>query len=238
MTTPTLKLYELVLANGRSVSPYVWRIRYALAHKGLNFESVPLGFTDIPRAFGGEFKLVPVLEHDGKRMNESWDIAAYLDRAFPDRPALFATPAEFAMARLHDEWFASVLMRPLFGVYALDIHDAARPEDRDYYRRTREQRVKGVTLEAYTAGRETRLPAIRLALAPLRQQLARHPFLGGERPNYCDYVTLGAFHWVASVATVPLLAADDQVLRDWLERGLDLFGGVGRDPRMRALFEP
>ena len=41
MGTPAdakVRLYELVLENGRSASPYVWRIRYALAHKGVPFE--------------------------------------------------------------------------------------------------------------------------------------------------------------------------------------------------------
>jgi hypothetical protein len=46
----TVRLYELVLENGCSASPYVWRIRYALAHKGLSFESIPIGFTEIPRS--------------------------------------------------------------------------------------------------------------------------------------------------------------------------------------------
>ena len=56
MGTPAdakVRLYELVLENGRSASPYVWRIRYALAHKGVPFESVPLGFTEIAKVFGG-----------------------------------------------------------------------------------------------------------------------------------------------------------------------------------------
>lgn len=232
-----VRLYELVLENGRSVSPYVWRIRYALAHKGIPFESVPLGFTEIPTRFGGRLRTLPVIEHGDTTMNESWDIAEYLDRAFPDRPPLFATRAEFAMARLSDEWFANAIVRPLFAIYALDIHDAARPEDRPYFRRTREERVKGRTLEAYTADRAAKLPALRAALTPLRHQLARFPYLGGDAPNYCDYIALGGFHWVASVGTLPLLAAGDEPLRDWLERGFDLYGGLGRDPRMKPLFE-
>jgi hypothetical protein len=58
-----VRLYELALANGRSASPFVWRIRYALAHKGIAFETVKLGFTEIPAVFGGKFKTVPILEH-------------------------------------------------------------------------------------------------------------------------------------------------------------------------------
>src|SRR5579864_6278963 len=72
-----VRLYELVLENGRSASPFVWRIRYALAHKGLSFESMPIGFTDIPNVFGGRFKTVPVICHGDTMLAESWDIAEY-----------------------------------------------------------------------------------------------------------------------------------------------------------------
>jgi glutathione S-transferase len=238
MTTPEtpMRLYELVIANGRSSSPYVWRIRYALAHKGLAFESVPVGFTEIPTVLGGRSKTVPVIEHGSTMVADSWDIAEYLDRAFPDRPALFSGPAENAMVRLMDAWQAHEIMRKMFRIYVLDIHNAARPEDRAYFRQSREARLKGEKLEAVTANRESGLPALREALAPLRAQLARFPYLGGSTPNYADYIALGAFHWAASVATLPPLAADDS-LRAWLERGFDLYGGLGRDPRMKPLFE-
>ena len=172
------RLYELVLDNGCPVSPYVWRIRYALAHKGLSCETVPLGFTEISRSFNGRFKTVPVLEHGDSMLAESWDIAEHLDRAFPGRPALFSGPAD----------------------------------------------------------RASQLPALRDALAPLRAHLSGFPYLGGGAPNYADYIALGLFLWVASVSTLPMLAHDD-TLRSWVDRGFDLYGGLGRDPRMHALFE-
>jgi glutathione S-transferase len=125
-----IRLYELVLQNGRSSSPYVWRIRYALAHKGLSFDSVPLGFTEIATVLKGRSKTVPVIEHDGTMVADSWDIAEYLDRAFPQLPALFSSPAENAMVRLFDAWQLWEIMRKLFRIYVLDIHNAARPEDR------------------------------------------------------------------------------------------------------------
>lgn len=230
------RLYELVLDNGRSASPYVWRIRYALAHKGIFCESVPLGFTEIAAAFKGRFKTVPVLEHGDAMLAESWDIAEYLDEAFPGRPALFAGAAEHAMVRLTDAWFSAEVTRKMFLIYVLDIHNAARPEDRPYFRRTREARLKGRTLEEVTAGRAERLPALRDALAPLRAHLSRFPYLGGGAPNYADYVVLGAFLWVASVSTLPMLAHDD-ALRPWIDRCIDLYGGLGSDTRMKTLFE-
>jgi glutathione S-transferase len=230
------RLYELALDNGCSASPYVWRVRFALAHKGLPCESVPLGFTEIATTFGGRFKTVPVVECGDTMLAESWDIAEYLDRAFPGGPALFTSPAEHAMVRLTDTWFSAEILRKMFGVYVLDIHNAVRPGDRAYFRRTREQRLKGATLEEFTANRASRLPALREALLPLRAHLARFPYLGGSAPNYADYIALGGFLWVASVSTLPLLAHDD-TLRAWIDRGFDLYGGLGRDPRMKSLFE-
>jgi glutathione S-transferase len=236
-TDPKMRLYELVLDNGRSSSPYVWRIRYALAHKGVPFESVPVGFTDIPKLFDGRFKTVPIIEHGDTMLAESWDIAEYLDRAFPRRPALFSNASENAMVRLNDAWFSADILRSMFRIYILDVHKAARPQDRAYFRQSREKMLRGTTLEAYTADRASRLPALRDALRPLRSHLARSPFLGGDTPNYADYIALGAFHWVASVSTLPLLAANDDAIRSWLDRGFDLYEGLGRDSRMKSLFE-
>jgi glutathione S-transferase len=230
-----VRLYELALENGRSASPFVWRIRYALAHKRIPFETVYLGFTEIPQVFAGKFKTVPILEHGDTVMAESWDIAEYLDRAFPDHPPLFATPAELALVRFMDAWFMNEVLRKMFRVYVKDVHDAARPQDRPYFRASREKNMKGKTLETFTADRAAYLPAIRTSLAPLRVHLAKMPFLGGDAPNYADYIALGGFYWAASAGTLPLLERDD-ALRDWLDRGFGLFGGIARDPGIEPLF--
>jgi len=84
--------------------------------------------------------------------------------------------------------------------------------------------------------RSAAIKQLRDSLTPLRSHLSRFPFLGGSAPNYADYIALGAFLWVASVSTLPLLARTD-TLRSWIEKGFDLYGGLGRDPRMNTLFE-
>jgi glutathione S-transferase len=231
-----LRLYELTLENGRSASPYVWRIRYALAQKEIPYESVMLGFTDIPQAFGGRCKTVPVIEHDGTLLVDSWDIAEYLDRTFHTGVPLFSSAVELAMCKLMDAWFAPSVARRMLLVYVLDVHNAAKPEDRAYFRQSREARLQS-SLEAVVENRDATLKELREALAPLRTHLRRFPYLGGARPNYADYIALGAFLWVGSVSTLPILARDDEVLRDWLERGLDLYGGIGRDARLKPLVE-
>jgi len=191
---------------------------------------------DIPKTFNGTCKTVPVLRYGELTIVDSWTIAEHLDAMFPKTPLLFSSPAERAMVRLFDAWFAPTVMRRLFNVYALDIHDAARPEDRAYFRQSREARLQGRTLEEFTGDRVSQIPMVREALAPLRAQLKSHPYLGGDTPNYADYIALSAFLWVASVSTLPLLDKTDDTLRHWLDRSFDLYGGIGRDSRMRPLF--
>ena len=43
------------------------------------------------------------------------------------------------------------------------------------------------------------------------------------------------FLWCASVAATPPLT-DDDPLRDWVDRGFDLYGGLGRHPGMSPMF--
>ena len=45
----TIRLHDLALCNDVRLSPYCWRVRFALGHKGLEYRTVPTGFTGISR---------------------------------------------------------------------------------------------------------------------------------------------------------------------------------------------
>ncbi len=103
------------------------------------------------------------------------------------------------------------------------------------------QRAFGESLRvARSACRAARLRNSRpvaSSICPRRAHPANFAFLGGASPNYADYMVLAALQWVVSVSTPPVLAAGDELLRAWFTRSLDLYGGLGRDARMRPLFE-
>jgi glutathione S-transferase len=67
----------------------------------------------------------------------------------------------------------------------------------------------------------------RKSLEPLRRTLASQAFLGGERPLYADYLVFGAFQWARSISSFKLLDDDDPI-KAWFERCLDLHDGLGR----------
>jgi hypothetical protein len=114
-----------------------------------------------------------------------------------------------------------------------DYRDMVLDLDWDYITKTRTP--PGKTLEEMQAGREDRLPLIPPKLELLRAALRDTPWLGGDTPNYTDYRALAVFLFMAAVATTPVLTDDDPI-RDWVERGFDLYGGLGRHPGMHPIF--
>lgn len=231
-----ITLYDLQLASGCTISPFVWRTKYALAHKGFDIDIVPGGFTGILERTGGRSERVPVIVDDGRWVLDSWLIAEYLDETYPDRPMLFEGPSMKLLTKFLDQWLWRTAIAPWFRCYILDYHDLSLPQDQDYVRWSREQWfLGGQKLEEVQAGREDRLPLVPPALEPFRQLLKGTKWLGGDTPNYADFTALAVFLWTASVAKIPPLTEDDP-LRDWLDRGFDLYGGLGRHPGMHSLF--
>lgn len=226
----TIQMYDLAGADdAHRFSPHCWRVRMALAHKGLEVRTLPWRFTEKDRiAASGQGK-VPVLVDGDRVVADSWAIALYLDEAYPDRPSLFGCPAARAQALFIKHWTEHVVQAGLIRLILADIHAHLHPKDQDYFRQTREQRF-GMSLEAVAAEREARLPAFRQSLAPLRVTLAMQPYLAGDTPGFADYTVFGAFQWARCCSALRVLEDDDPVL-GWRNRLLDRFDGLAREVR-------
>jgi len=225
------RLYQLVDKTGRGSSPFVWRIRYALLHKGIDYDLVPVHYSDIPKIGNGKFKTVPILEKDGRFVSQSRAIAEWLDVAYPKLPPLFASPAEFAMVAFFDKWFGTTIMPPMFKSCVAEIFQLIPEAQQQYFRSTRERDL-GETIEAIGARSDGYLQSLRSALLPLRLALRRTAYIGGDWPNYADYIAWGCFAAFSPVAKCKLLADDDPLLR-WVHRGYELMGGIPCDWALR-----
>src|ERR1700742_2778238 len=101
----TLQLFELVGADAtRPFSPYCWRIRMALAHKGLDHSSIPGRFTEKAAVAPHGSDKGPVLLHGETPVVDSWAIAHNREDSFPDRPSLFGGDGGRAAMRLTNSW--------------------------------------------------------------------------------------------------------------------------------------
>jgi glutathione S-transferase len=223
----TLKLFELVGTDAaRPFSPFCWRTRMALAHKGLGAESIPWCFTEKQAIAPHRSEKVPVLIDGETSVADSWAIANYLEDHYPERPSLFGGEGGRAVGRMINWWGDVTVVGGMFPLIVADIPSHLKPVDAAYFRQTREARF-GKPLEEVVAARDTSVEGFRRALDPQRLTLRTQPFLGGEAPNYADYIVFGAFHWARVVSPFKLLAENDPVYA-WREKLLDAFDGMAR----------
>lgn len=218
------QLYELCGTDpARVFSPFCWRSRMALAHKGLDAESVPWRFTETAALDFAKHDKVPVLVDGERVVGDSWAIAQYLDEAYPDAPSLLhGNPEPYLFVAA---WNDTVLQAGVVRLIVTDIPPLLG-EERAYFVESREKRF-GMPLDKVTEGREEKLPAFRASLAPLRQALKGRDFLGGGTPDYADFIIFGTFMWARSTSALRLIETDD-TLHAWRERMLDLAGGIAR----------
>ena len=221
-----ITLYELVGRDAsRPFSPHCWKVRLALRHKGLDFQSATAGFTEIPALENGASKIVPILKDGETLVADSFAIAEYLETAYPDRPSLFGGEGGRALSRFVESWSQRTLHPALARLLVLDIHDCLAESDQAYFRQSRETAL-GTSLEAFVADREARVEPFLKSLEPLRALLARQDFLGGESPLFADYIVFGAFQWARVSSSFRFLPAEDPVAA-WFERCLQLYEGEG-----------
>jgi glutathione S-transferase len=223
----SLKLYELVGTDpARPFSPFCWRTRMALAHKGLSAESIPWCFTEKTAIASHNSEKVPVLIDGENSVADSWTIANYLEDTYPDRPSLFGGEGGRALSRMMNWWGDVTVVGGMFPLIVADIPPHLKPVDAEYFRKTREARF-GKPLKEVVAGREKTVEGFRKALDPMRLTLKTQPYLGGKAPNYADYIVFGPFQWARVVSAFKLLAEDDPVYA-WRKRLLDAFDGMAR----------
>jgi glutathione S-transferase len=152
-----IKMYDLAGSdNNRRFSPFCWRTKMALAHKGLEVETIPWHFTEKNViAFAGSER-VPVTVDGSRAVKDSWAIANYLEDTYPDRPSLFGGTVGRALSRFYNTWADGVLHPGIARLIVKDICEHIGPADVEYFRKDREARF-GMKLEEVCAGREERL---------------------------------------------------------------------------------
>lgn len=226
-----ITLYDLAFDEDRRPSPFCWRTRFSLAHKGLDFTSVPTGFTEKNKIAFADSKTVPVIKDGQKPVKDSWAIAVYLDDMYPDK-LLLKSEMGRSYARFINGWTDSVVNAGIFPLIVSDLFDRVRPEDKDYFVETRGARLGTKDFASFQKqAREKGLVAFRASLEPARRALREQKFLSGAEAAYPDYILAGTFMWPRIVSPLELLAQDDPV-HAWRERMLDLFDGMARKAKV------
>jgi glutathione S-transferase len=222
----TLIMYERIGLQERRPSPFSWRVRYALAHKGVAVEYRPVRFADVGtiRALSGQDK-VPIVVDGDRVIHDSWTIAVHLETHFPEQPSLFGGAVGRGLARHINLWSDGTLSPAIRRLISADFIDCLAPEDRAYFRRSREAQF-GCTLEAYCADRERWLGEFEAVVAPLEQTLSEQAYVSGAAPGYADYLLFSVFQYARLGSPLELLRAGT-ALRRWRDGLVARFDHLG-----------
>ena len=147
----TIQIYELCGADPEHLfSPHCWKVRMAVAHKGLPWETIPVPFTKVASTEGGESRRVPVIRDGDKVIEESFEIAKYLESAYPEKPSLFGGDAGQALTQHIINWSQLSLHPEVTKLCLVDIYNSLAPADQDFFRASREKMLN-CTLEEFSS---------------------------------------------------------------------------------------
>jgi glutathione S-transferase len=221
-----IEMWELVGEADRRYSNFSWRCRMALRHKQLNVQYRPVLLTDkdsIGFSGGGT---VPVIRDGDIVIRDSWAIAEYLERTYPDKPSLFGGEAGLALARFTNHWVDRSVLAVAFPLLACDALTIQHQADQPYFSALIE-RLSGAAPAALREQQPKNAQRLAKAVEPARAALKRQAFLTGDRPGYADYCLFSIYQWARIVSPLDLLGADP-VLRAWFDSLLDLNDGYAR----------
>ncbi|KAI9498662.1 hypothetical protein BDB00DRAFT_396180 [Zychaea mexicana] len=184
-------LYDVELTTPNEIwSPNTCKTRYALNYKGIPYKTVWLKFPEIGEEIpkitkSKERPTVPVIVdvlHGNKVVQESWEIAKYLEEAYPDTPSLFHgnIGAHFFM----HEYCTRRLLPKIFKLNVLTVMKKAG-EHGAWFRQTREKIFK-MPLEKFVGDESQHAKAITENLDALGRVLKTYPYLTGQQVGWAD----------------------------------------------------
>lgn len=220
-------LYDLAAADECvRFSPYCWRTKMALRHKGIKFETIPWRFTDKEAIAPSGSSRVPVLADGDKWIADSWNIALYLDEAYPERPLMDGDTIR-SLCKFVNSWCDISVNKALRPLALLQVFAILHDKDKDYFRKSRETML-GMSLEDTCADQALAQTEFIEVMALAEQELSTQLYLGGDAPCYADYALFGSLKWVHTLSGDTPLASDSS-MRMWFERMLDLYDGYARN---------
>jgi glutathione S-transferase len=95
-----------IILHQWEISPFCQKVSRILKFKGISFETVNYnGILGAKVPLLSKVGKVPVIDHNGQRIQDSTRIARYLDETYPDTPRLYPEdPNQKALAELWEDW--------------------------------------------------------------------------------------------------------------------------------------
>jgi glutathione S-transferase len=221
----------VIVLHQWSISPFCGKVRRILEHKGLPYEVVNYNGLLSRKAAGlSKTGKLPVLDYDGERIQDSSDIAVFLEAKHPEKPIFPADPDLRAQAQIWEDWADESLF--WFEVHQRFMYPEAREkaaaalsEGRPAFERvlikTAVKRIYSKRLKAQGLGRlSTERVEQRLLghVDTLETLLGRRKWLVGDARSIADIAVASQLAEIASGSHLGPEIARRGKVAEWLSR--------------------
>ncbi|TFY64401.1 hypothetical protein EVG20_g5956 [Dentipellis fragilis] len=214
MTQQPLILYDIPSTTPEKAwSPNLWKARLALNAKGIPYRTVWVEYPDIAdlcKRIGAEHTgmrpngphyTLPVVQdpNTGAIVSDSFKIAQYLDKTYPDTIRL-VPDGTAAFQAMFVETTTYKVMFLMYKTFLEKIVPLLNPRSSEYFRRTREA-FFGVKIEEVAPPGPARDETWKemldgLSLVTKWEAEGKGIFMMGETVSFADIVMLALLHWV------------------------------------------
>ncbi|KAK7058529.1 hypothetical protein VNI00_002165 [Paramarasmius palmivorus] len=207
MSTKAIDFYDLACKEGVAWNPNTWKTRFTLNYKGLPYQTTWVEYPDVEALYkklgipatakksdGSPFYTLPVI-HDpntGTIVSDSFQIAEYLDKTYPDTPRVIPPGTRALQAAFVDAFWSKVINN-LFKFMMPKAAWALSKSSEEYFRRTREKEI-GITLEEmYPTGEKAEevWKKAEADFAVIYGWLREDEFVMGDRASFADFAIGG-----------------------------------------------
>ncbi|KAF5348513.1 hypothetical protein D9756_009566 [Leucocoprinus leucothites] len=189
-------------------SPNPWKARYVLNMKKLPYRTIYVGFEEVDRVIreagippsryepdGKPFHSVPSIIDDatGARVTDSYKIAEYLDKQYPDTPKAFPLGTEALQAAFYQQ--INIYMMEFAPLFLSHMPNILSKESTEYFHRTLAERLGKPIPELIPVGDELEKTwgKLHASFDALETWYGKSSgsFLVGDVPSFGDFTVAG-----------------------------------------------
>ncbi|ESK95638.1 glutathione s-transferase [Moniliophthora roreri MCA 2997] len=194
----------------RTYAPNPWKTRYALNFKGVHYQTEWVDLPEVENVRkklgsepvrthwdGSSFYTLPVIKNTstGQLIGDSFDIALYLDKTYPNGPSLFP-PSTIGLQKAFNAHVDAIFTsHVILCVHGIPFNpETVEVSKATFLWRAGKERWEDLTVEGEE--RAKTLESLKTALGGLAKSYSHGggPFLEGENPSYADLIVGG---WLA-----------------------------------------
>ena len=195
-------LYELCGKNDIRFSPPCWNVKLCLIHNNIEFDTIPIRFTEKNKISFSSQSLVPIIKYNDEIISDSWSIFVWLNDKIKEIKLISNEQTRIFSHFLYF-WTSKSLLPLIFKLIANDIPQILDEEDKEYFVRTREDRINK-PLKSLLTDKEKSKKQLFQSLITFEKILSNNRFLNGNNLGLPDFIFFGNFMWAEKCSSEDL----------------------------------